>query len=41
MKDHPGPDRSSSVTGPDRPGPHVLIVGGGASGVLVVAVQSV
>lgn len=37
MKDHPGPDRSSSVTGPDRPGPHVLIVGGGASGVLAAA----
>lgn len=37
MKDHPGPDRSSSVPGPDRPGPHVLIVGGGASGVLAAA----
>lgn len=34
MKDHPRPDRTSSVSGPDRPGPHVLIVGGGASGVL-------
>lgn len=37
MKDHPGPERSSSVSGPDRPGPHVLIVGGGASGVLAAA----
>lgn len=37
MKDHPGPDRSSSVPGPDRPAPHVLIVGGGASGVLAAA----
>lgn len=37
MKDHPGPERSSSVPGPDRPGPHVLIVGGGASGVLAAA----
>lgn len=38
MKDHPGPDRSSSSgPGPDRPGPHVLVVGGGASGVLATA----
>lgn len=37
MKDHPGPNRSSSGAGPDRPGPHVLIVGGGASGVLAAA----
>lgn len=38
MKDHLGPDRSSSSgPGPDRPGPHVLIVGGGASGVLAAA----
>jgi uncharacterized NAD(P)/FAD-binding protein YdhS len=37
MKDHPDPDRTSSVSGSDRPGPHVLIVGGGASGVLAAA----
>lgn len=37
MKDHPGPVRSSSGPGPARPGPHVLIVGGGASGVLAAA----
>lgn len=37
MKDHPGPDRSSSGAGSDRPGPHILIVGGGASGVLAAA----
>lgn len=37
MKDTPGPSHSSSGSGPDRPGPHVLIVGGGASGVLAAA----
>lgn len=36
MKDSAGPD-ASAVQGPDRPGPHVLIVGGGASGVLAAA----
>lgn len=37
MKDTPGPEAPSSVDGPKRPGPHVLIVGGGASGVLAAA----
>lgn len=38
MKDHAsGPTRASSAFGQDRPGPHVLIVGGGASGVLAAA----
>lgn len=42
MKDHPGPN-CSGPTFPDPPapgmarGPHVLIVGGGASGVLAAA----
>ncbi len=36
MKDTASPD-ASSVQGQDRPGPHVLIVGGGASGVLAAA----
>lgn len=37
MKDHTGPGQSPPVMGPDRPGPHALIVGGGASGVLAAA----